>query len=55
MKTLLKNAIIIDAESQYHFQQKDVLISKGIVEKIDNLIDTKSLFLLINFLFVQKS
>lgn len=42
MKTLLKNAIIIDAESQYHFQQKDVLISKGIVEKIDNLIDVSS-------------
>ena len=42
MKTLLKNAIIIDAESQYHLQQKDVLISKGIVEKIDNLIDVSS-------------
>ena len=42
MKTLLKNATIIDVESQYHQQKKDVLISNGIIEKIDNLIEVSS-------------
>ena len=42
MKTLLKNATIIDVESQYHQQKKDVLISNGIIEKIDNLIKVSS-------------
>ena len=39
MKTLLKNATIIDTESQYHNQKKDVLIANGIIEKIDNSIE----------------
>ncbi len=38
MKTLLKNAIIIDAESQFHEQKMDVLISDGKFEKIANSI-----------------
>jgi len=42
MKTLLKKATIIDVESQYHQQKKDVLISNGIIEKIDNLIEVSS-------------
>ena len=33
---------IIDVESQYHQQKKDVLISNGIIEKIDNLIEVSS-------------
>jgi dihydroorotase len=39
MKTLLKNATIIDAESQFHSQKKDVLIANGIIEKIDTTIE----------------
>lgn len=42
MKTLLKNAIIIDSESQYHLQKKDVLITNGFIEKIDNNIEVSS-------------
>ena len=38
MKTLLKNAIIIAAESPYHHQKKDVLINDGKIEKIADSI-----------------
>lgn len=38
MKTLLKNATIIAAESPYHQKKKDVLISDGKIEKIANSI-----------------
>ncbi|PQJ74646.1 dihydroorotase [Polaribacter gangjinensis] len=42
MKTLLKNATIIDTESQHHLQKKDVLIVNGIIEKIENSIEVSS-------------
>jgi dihydroorotase len=42
MKTLFKNATIIDAESPYHQQKKDVLISNGIIEKIADFIEISS-------------
>lgn len=38
MTTLLKSATIIDASSPYHKQQKDILITNGIIEKIANSI-----------------
>ena len=41
MTTLLKSATIIDAFSPYHNQQKDILITDGIIVKIDNNINTK--------------
>jgi len=41
MSTLLKNATIIDAESPYHNQIKDILISDGKLEKIANFIPLK--------------
>ncbi len=41
MSTLLKNATIIDAESPYHNQIKDILISDGKLEKIANSIPQK--------------
>lgn len=42
MKTLLKNATIIAAESSYHQQKKDVLISDGKIEKIaDSILKSK--------------
>jgi dihydroorotase len=42
MSTLLKNATIIDAESPYHNQVKDILISDGKLEKIANSIPQKN-------------
>jgi len=48
MKTLLKNATIIDTESKYHLQKKDVLIANGIIEKIDNDIKVTSDVTLVN-------
>jgi dihydroorotase len=41
MSTLLKNATIIDAESPYHNQVKDILISDGKLEKIASSIPQK--------------
>ncbi|PQJ78111.1 dihydroorotase [Polaribacter porphyrae] len=41
MSTLLKNALIIDAESPYHNQKKDILIIDGVIEKIADSIETK--------------
>ncbi len=41
MTTLLKSATIIDASSPYHKQTKDILITDGIITKIDNAIKPK--------------
>ncbi|RKF03620.1 dihydroorotase [Tenacibaculum lutimaris] len=41
MTTLLKSATIIDASSPYHKQTKDILITDGIITKIDNSIQPK--------------
>ena len=41
MSTLLKNATIIDANSPYHHQKKDILISDGKLEKIADSIPNK--------------
>ena len=38
MTTLLKSATIIDATSSYHKQTKDILITDGIITKIDDAI-----------------
>ena len=35
MKILLKNATVVDVDSQYHKQKVDVLISEGIITKIE--------------------
>ncbi|MFT4575968.1 MAG: dihydroorotase [Polaribacter sp.] len=42
MSTLIKSATIIDASSQFNNQKKDILITDGVIEKIENLIPTKS-------------
>ena len=34
MKVVIKKATILCAQSQYHLQQKDILIVNGIIEKI---------------------
>lgn len=41
MTTLLKSATIIDASSPYHKQTKDILITDGIITKIDDEIKPK--------------
>ena len=41
MTTLIKSATIIDTSSPYHNQQKDILITDGILQKIENSIDKK--------------
>ncbi|MGB0880391.1 MAG: dihydroorotase [Polaribacter sp.] len=41
MTTLLKSATIIDTSSPHHFTQKDILISNGIIKKIENSIPKK--------------
>ena len=38
MNLILKNAIIVDSKSKYHFQKKDILIESGIIKKIDDII-----------------
>ena len=42
MSTLLKSATIIDSSSQFNNQKKDILITNGVIEKIENLIPEKS-------------
>lgn len=42
MKTLLKNATIIAPESPYHQKTKDILLSDGKIEKIEDLITNSS-------------
>lgn len=42
MTTLLKSATIIDTSSQYHNQQKDILITDGIIQKISDSIEKRS-------------
>ena len=39
MTTLLKSATIIDSSSPYHHQQKDILITNGIITKIEDSIE----------------
>ena len=41
MSTLLKSATIIDASSQFNNQKKDILITDGVIKKIENSIPTK--------------
>jgi len=41
MNLILKNAIIVDSKSKYHFQNKDILIQSGIIKKIDDNIKMK--------------
>jgi len=38
MRTLIKSATIIDVSSPYHQQQKDILITNGVIEKIADTI-----------------
>ncbi|MCL7764909.1 dihydroorotase [Polaribacter sp. Z014] len=42
MTTLLKSATIIDSSSPYHHQQKDILITNGIIVKIENSIEIEN-------------
>ncbi|WP_218598565.1 dihydroorotase family protein [Polaribacter sp. NJDZ03] len=42
MTTLLKSATIIDTSSPYHHQQKDILITNGIIDKIEDLIENNN-------------
>ncbi|WP_158838080.1 dihydroorotase [Polaribacter sp. L3A8] len=42
MTTLLKSATIIDSSSPYHHQKKDILITNGIIEKIDDSIENNN-------------
>ena len=44
MSTLLKNAIILDTQSPYHQQKKDILITNGKIEKIADTIAKKTDF-----------
>ena len=48
MSTLLKNATIIDALSPYHQQKKDILISDGKIEKIEDSIQQKENYTVVN-------
>lgn len=48
MTTLLKSATIIDASSSYHKQTKDILISNGIITKIEDSIANKEEYQIIN-------
>ena len=48
MSTLLKNATIIDASSPYHQQKKDILISDGKIEKIEDSIQQKKNYTIVN-------
>ena len=41
MSTLLKSATIIDKSSQFNNQKKDILITNGVIEKIENSIPSK--------------
>ena len=41
MNLILKNAIIVDSKSKYHFKNKDILIQSGIIKKIDDNIKVK--------------
>jgi dihydroorotase len=41
MTTLIKSATIIDSSSPYHNQQKDILITNGIIDKIADSITKK--------------
>ena len=41
MSTLIKSATIIDTSSQFNNQKKDILITNGVIEKIENSIPTK--------------
>lgn len=41
MSTLLKSATIIDSSSQFNNQKKDILITNGVIEKIENSIPNK--------------
>ena len=42
MSTLIKSATIIDASSQFNNQKKDILITDGVIEKIESSILTNS-------------
>ena len=42
MTTLLKSATIIDTSSPYHHQQKDILITNGIIDKIEDFIENNN-------------
>jgi dihydroorotase len=44
MSTLIKNALIIDANSPYHNQKKDILISDGKIQKIEDSIQRENSF-----------
>jgi dihydroorotase len=41
MSTLIKSATIIDTSSQFNNQKKDILITNGVIEKIENSIPSK--------------
>ncbi|PWG04877.1 dihydroorotase [Polaribacter aquimarinus] len=49
MTTLIKSATIIDSSSPYHNQQKDILITNGIIQKIENSIPKKEDYQIVEF------
>ena len=49
MSTLIKSATIIDASSQFNNQKKDILITDGVIKKIENSIPTKSNYTIVAF------
>ena len=48
MSTLLKSATIIDTSSQFNNQKKDILITDGVIKKIEDSIPTKSNYTVVN-------
>ncbi|WP_439132278.1 dihydroorotase [Polaribacter sp.] len=48
MSTLLKNAVIVDTTSSYHLQKKDILITDGKLEKIEDFIQEKDHYTMVS-------
>ncbi len=48
MSTLLKNAVIVDSTSPYHLQKKDILITDGKLEKIEDFITEKDHYTIVS-------
>ena len=48
MTTLIKSATIIDPSSPYHNQKKDILITNGIIDKIEDSIKNKDNYQLVS-------
>ena len=48
MITLIKSATIIDASSSFHNQKKDVLIENGVIKEIEDTINSKDDYTIVN-------